>query len=156
MTPTDEKRIVTAVFYVTVGFVIGYLFCAGVAKAAVVEVQVHAKRDGYARLHSEGVQVNGCTPADMGRCEWLTGRGLSFTTRRVKVHQGTNTIRLKASRFEDIPAEQLDYGWLRSSDPDRVPQQAAVPTMAVPFNWAYITGIVAGRTIEPKMERTSR
>jgi len=126
------------------------LVLAATGHAAVVEVNVHAPRDGYARLHTEGIQVIGCTQADMGRCEWKTGTGLSERTRRVKVHKGSNRIRLKAFRFEDVPAEQLDYGWLRSSNPDDVPGEAAWPTYAAPLNYAYVTGVVAGRELEPK------
>lgn len=130
-------------------------FIADAVDAAVVEVQVHASRDGYARLHAEGILVIGCTAADMGRCQWNTGRGKSLTTRRVQVHKGLNKIRIKAHRFEDIPADQLDYSWLLSSDPDRVPTEAAVRTMPAPFNYAQVYGQVAGHKLKPKLIKTN-
>jgi len=146
MSPRTESFLLGTAFMAS----IISLVLAATGHAAVVEVQVHANKNGYARLHTEGIQVIGCGPQDQGRCEWLTGTGKSMTTRRVKVHQGSNRIRLKAYRFEDVPAEQLDYGWLASSNPDDVPQQAAWPTYRAPLNYAYVTGVVAGHELEPK------
>jgi hypothetical protein len=138
-----------ALWVLALGLYVALAVVVASSEAAVVEAQVHAERDGWAKLRAEGVLVVGCTAESAGRCEWQTGEGLSATTRRVRVRKGANRIRLKAQRFESVPAERLDYGWLLSSDPDDVPDEAAVPTEPAQFNMAYVTGRVAGRKIEP-------
>lgn len=149
MSKQEWRRVRAAVEWLLLGAMLGFLLAALVlddAHAAVVEVDVHAKRDGWAKLYSEGGYVQGCT-MDIGPCQ--LHNSVRATVRRVKVRQGTNRIRLHAIRWEWLPEERKDFGWLRSSNPDDVPQQAGVSLVRAPVNWAYVWGRAAGRDIEP-------
>jgi len=131
-----------------VALLVGFASGWASARAAVVTVDVHASRDGYARLHAEGGYLDGCTLADQGRCQLLSSRGKP-TTRRVKVHKGRNTIRLKAFRWEDMAIEQY-VATYRPFDPGVRHIPAAWPLVAARLNWVFVWGRVAGKTIEPK------
>ena len=114
---------------------------ASIARAATVEVQVNAARDGYARLHTEGLWLEGCQ-MQTGPCELRPSEGRP-TTRRVRVHKGTNRIRLKAFRWEDMDV----FEYVAKYPPEARP--AAWPVVSAPLNWVYVYGRVAGSEIEP-------
>ncbi len=106
------------------------------AQAAVLEVKLSAQRAGWARIHAEGLWIDGCT-GPVGPCTWDTSAGPP-ETRRVRVHRGANRIRVKAFRWEweEIPlSEQL--GRMLGSD-------GSTPLVRAPLNAVHVEGRIAG------------
>lgn len=114
------------------------------AHSAVFEVELNAQRDGWARLHAEGLWVDR-DPA-LGRYSVMSSRGKP-TTRRVRVEKGANTIRVRALRWEDMDIYAEMARW-----PFGDPARPVNPVVPAPVNAAFVWGRVAGRDFERTLQ----
>lgn len=114
------------------------------AAADVFEVELNAQRDGWVRLHAEGLWVER-NPA-LGQYSVMSSRGKP-TTRRVRVEKGTNTIRVRALRWEDMDIYAEMARW-----PFGDPARPVNPVVSAPVNAAFVWGRVAGRDFERTLE----
>lgn len=139
---TYRRAIRLAVVFIVVAAVVA--FFAGRASADVFEVEFNANRDGWARLHAEGLWVDR-DPA-LGRYSVMSSRGKP-TIRRVRVEKGANTIRVHALRWEDMDIYAEMARW-----PFGDPARPVNPVVPASVNAAFVWGRVAGRDFERTLQ----